>query len=136
MATHPPTHPVGPFWVDPHSQAAQQAATNPGFAPITDQLTALSLTGAVGDTTTLAPAVAQSRSAHRTLIVSVYAIPHRDVASGYSAGGATSDAAYLADARGLAQQLTGSTPCSSSSRTRSDRSATCLPANSRTATRC
>jgi endoglucanase len=100
--------PTGPFWVDPNSEAAQEAAMNPAFAGIADQPTALTVAGNLGDPVQLTHnAVAQSRDGRQTFILQVYDIPHRDVGGGYSAGGAASDADYLAYTTRLAQALTG-----------------------------
>jgi endoglucanase len=100
--------PTGPFWVDPNSEAAKQAAVNPAFAGIADQPTALTVAGALGDPAKLASnAVAQSRDAGQTLLLQVYDIPHRDVGGGYSAGGARCGADYLSYTRRLAQALHG-----------------------------
>lgn len=100
--------PSGPFWVDPNSQAAQQAAVDPAFAGLAGKPTALTVAGALGDPVKLThTAVAESRDAHSTLVLQVYDIPHRDVGGGYSAGGAGSAAEYLAYTVRLAQAIKG-----------------------------
>ena len=102
------TRPAGPFWVDPNSEAAQQAAAHPVFSPIANQPTALTVTGVPADPAAqVANAVAQAAAAGQTLIVQVYNIPHRDIGGGYSAGGAPTPAAYRRFTRRLAHALTG-----------------------------
>lgn len=102
------TRPAGPFWVDPNSEAAQQAAVDPAFTPIANQPTALTVTGALGDPATqVADAVTQAAAAGQTLVVQVYNIPHRDIGGGYSAGGAPTAAAYRRFTQRLAHALTG-----------------------------
>lgn len=101
------TRPTGPFWVDPASQAARHAVTDPGVARIAAEPMALTLTGARADTAVLAGAVAGARAAQRTLVLQVYDLPHRDVGAGYSAGGAPTAAAYRAFTASVAAAIRG-----------------------------
>ena len=101
------TRPVGPFWVDPASQAARHAATEPGVARIAAEPMALTLTGARTDAADLVRAVAGARTAKRTLVLQVYDLPHRDVGAGYSAGGAPTAAAYRAVTASVAAAISG-----------------------------
>ncbi|WP_101831951.1 glycoside hydrolase family 6 protein [Frankia canadensis] len=91
--------PRGPFLVDPRSQAAQVAAANPATAQAIAPLVQTPTAFPVGDWLTDVTGEVRSRTAAATAsgstaVFMIYAIPHRDVAAGFSAGGLPDAGAY------------------------------------------
>ncbi len=104
--------PRGPFLVDPASQAAQQAQAHPAdaaaIAPLVQTSSAFSvgdwITDVVGEVHRRAAAAA---TAGATAVFMVYAIPHRDVGAGFSAGGLPDAVAYRQFTRQVAAGIGG-----------------------------
>jgi endoglucanase len=99
--------PRPPFLVDPASQAAQQAKVDPSHAASIATLVNTPTALPVGDwTTDVTGQVRHRADAARTngstAIFMIYAIPHRDLAVGYSAGGLPNAVAYRAFTRQVA----------------------------------
>ncbi|SDK10489.1 glycoside hydrolase family 6 protein [Streptomyces indicus] len=101
-AQDPPGPGPHPFWVDPDSDAARQAALWERQGPtedartmrrIADQPTPVWLADA-DPTFGIERAVRAAAAADRTVLLVAYRIPHRDCGQ-YSAGGAESGPAYL-----------------------------------------
>lgn len=100
------------FWVDPDSNAAQEAAAASGadaalWARIADHSVAKWLGGWSGDVQqTVADAVDIAESDGSAMIFVVYNLPYRDC-GGYSSGGAADQADYEAWIDGIAAGLAG-----------------------------
>ncbi len=102
--------PRGPFLVDSNSQPAafaRQNAANPANAASARTIAGKPLAFPVGDWVTDVQAAVAARAtdaerAGATAVLMVYAIPHRDVAAGFSAGGEPDAASYRAFTRKVA----------------------------------
>ncbi|WP_261569049.1 glycoside hydrolase family 6 protein [Frankia gtarii] len=104
--------PHGPFLVDPHSQAAQQAQDRPAdaaaIAPLVQTPTAFPvgdwITDVVGEVHSRAAAASATAG---TAVFMVYGIPHRDVGGVFSAGGLPDAASYRQFTRQIAAGIGG-----------------------------
>jgi endoglucanase len=99
--------PREPFLVDTASQAARQAAADPSHAAEIALLVRTPTAFSVGDWLTDVTGQVRRRAAAAattgsTAVFMVYAIPHRDVGAGFSAGGFPTATAYRAFTRQVA----------------------------------
>jgi endoglucanase len=99
--------PQAPFLVDPDSQAAQQARSNPASAAAINRLVTTPTAFPVGDwisdvTTEVRTRADEARAARATAVFMIFAIPHRDSGGAYSTGGFATAAAYRAFTRQVA----------------------------------
>jgi len=104
--------PRGPFLVDPHSQAAQQAAAHPADAQAIATLVQTPTAFPVGDWITDVTDQVRSRAAAAqasgsTAVFMIYGIPHRDVGAGFSSGGLPNADAYRQFTRQVAAGIGG-----------------------------
>ncbi|EIV90610.1 glycoside hydrolase family 6 protein [Frankia sp. QA3] len=104
--------PRGPFLVDPHSQAAQQAQARPAdaaaIAPLVQTSTAFPVGEWVKDLVgEVHSRAAAASAAGSTAVFMVYAIPHRDVGAGFSPGGLPDAASYRQFTRQVAAGIGG-----------------------------
>ncbi|KLL09818.1 glycoside hydrolase family 6 protein [Protofrankia coriariae] len=100
--------PRAPFLVDPNSQPAQVARQNPAAGTAAATIATRPLAYPVGDwlgDSVQAQVAARAAEAERTgstAVFMVYAIPHRDVSAGFSAGGLPDAGSYRAFTRKVA----------------------------------
>ncbi len=100
--------PRAPFLVDPNSQPAVAARQDAANAASATAIAARPIAFSVGDwlgngvQTEVTARSGQAERAGATAVFMVYAIPHRDIGSGFSAGGEPDAAAYRAFTRQVA----------------------------------
>ncbi|WP_250285443.1 glycoside hydrolase family 6 protein [Frankia sp. CiP1_Cm_nod2] len=100
--------PRAPFLVDPDSQPAQAARQDPAAGTAAATIAAKPLAYPVGDwlgdgvQAQVAARAAEAERTGATAVFMVYAIPHRDVGAGFSAGGLPDAASYQAFTRKVA----------------------------------
>jgi endoglucanase len=99
--------PREPFLLDPGNRAAQQASADPSHAASIARLVETPTAFSVGDwltdvTREVRHRAATATSSRTTAVFMVYAIPHRDIGAGFSAGGTANADMYKAFTRQVA----------------------------------
>jgi endoglucanase len=102
--------PNGPLYVTPASNAATAAHADPAHAALYRKIAGEPDSFTVGDWLTdvrgsVNAYVKAATRAHATAMLMIYAIPHRDAAAGFSAGGEPTAAAYRAFTRKVAKGI-------------------------------